>query len=126
MIYSILDNNGNVINTILASEDFVAANYPGHYALVGPEPIPPEPPPIITKTSMLARFTDQEFAGILAAAKNDVEVEGWKYRFDSASEIDLSSDRVKAGFALLVSKSLLTQARADAILADPVQPGERP
>ena len=126
MIYSILDNNGNVINTILASEDFVAANYPGHYALVGPEPTPPEPPPIITKTSMLARFTDQEFVGILSAAKTDVEVEGWKYRFDTASEIDLASDRTQAGFTLLVSKSLLTQARATAILTTAVQPGERP
>lgn len=126
MIYNILDDNGNVINTIIAEADFVEANYPGHYALVGPEPAPPAPPPIITKIAMLTRLTDAEYVGILAAAKTDVEVEAWKTRFDAASTIDLNDSRTVAGIGLLVTKGLLTQARGDEILTAEVQPQERP
>ena len=126
MIYNILDDNGNVINTIIAEADFVEANYPGHYALVGPEPTPPAPPPIITKIAMLTRLTDAEYVGILAAAKTDVEVEGWLGRFNAANTINLEDSRTVEGINLLVTKNLLTQARATAILTDPVQDSERP
>ncbi len=127
MIYNILDDTGAVINTILAEPEFVEAHYPGHYQLVGPEPAPPPPPCIITKVAMLtSRFTNAEFVGILTAAKTDPAIEAWKYVFDAASTIDLDAQNTRDGMALLVSKNLLTQARADAILNDPVQPGERP
>lgn len=82
---------------------------------------------IITKVAMLTRrLTQAEFVGILTAAKADVAIEAWKYVFDAASTIDLDSQNTKDGMALLVSKNLLTQARADAILNDPVQPEEHP
>jgi len=129
MIYNILDGAGNVINTISADEAFVAANYPGHYVLVGPEPTPAPPPEtrIITKVAMLTRrLTQAEFVGILVAAKTDPAIEAWKYVFDAASQVDLDSQNTRDGMALLVSKKLLTQARADAILEAPVQPEERP
>jgi len=126
MIYNILDDNGNVINTIIADAAFMEANYPGHYALVGPVPTPPPPPPIITKIAMLTRLTDAEYVGILTAAKTDVAVEAWKTKFDAAGTINLDDQRTKDGIALLVTKNLLAQARADAILTDPVQDSERP
>lgn len=94
-----------------------------------PPPAPPAPPPqpnIITKIAMITRFTDAEFVGILAAAKTDVEVEGWYARFSAASTINLDDQRTQDGINMLVSKNLLTQARATAILTDPVQPDERP
>lgn len=87
---------------------------------------PPPPPNIITKIAMLTRFTDAEYVGILAASKTDIEVEAWKVKFDAASTISLDDSRTQSGVAMLVSKNLLTQARADAILTDPVQPDERP
>lgn len=126
MIYDIFDDNGNIINTIIADEAFMEANYPGRYALVGPVPTPPPPPPIITKIAMLTRLTDAEYVGILAAAKTDVEIEGWLGRFNAANTINLDDQRTKDGIALLVTKNLLTQARATAILTDPVQDNERP
>ena len=91
---------------------------------------PPPPPPetrIITKVSMLTRrLTQAEFVGILVAAKTDPAIEAWKYVFDAASQVDLDSQNTRDGMALLVSKKLLTQARATAILEAPVQPEERP
>jgi hypothetical protein len=126
MIYEILDDAGNVVNTIVADESFVEANYPGHYRLVGPDPAPPPLPNIVTKIAMITRFTDPEFVGILSAAKTDVEVEGWYARFSAANTINLDDQRTQAGIAMLVGKNLLTQARATAILTDPVQPDERP
>lgn len=126
MIYNILDDSGNVINTILAEEAFVESVYPGHYVLVGPEPTPPTPPPIITKISLLTRLTDEEYVGILVAAKVDVEVEAWKNKFDTTGTVNLEDTRTITGMNLLVSKGLLTQERATEILTIPVQDSERP
>jgi hypothetical protein len=125
MIYNILDN-GNVINTIVASEEFVQTYYPNSYVLVGPEPAPPAPPPIITKISMLTRLTDEEYVGILVAAKVDIEVEAWKNKFDTTGTVNLEDSRTISGMNLLVYKGLLTQERATEILTTPVQDSERP
>jgi hypothetical protein len=125
MIYEILNDAGEVINTIVAEEWFVDQNYPGHYRLVGPEP-QPYVQPIITKVAFRFRMTDAEYVGILSAAKTDVEVVAWVETFNMVSTIDLDNQRTKDGVANLVSKNLLTQARADEILTAPVQPGERP
>lgn len=128
MIYEILNDDGEVVNTILADEAFVEKVYPGHYRLVGPEPTPPPPPPpppIITKVAFRFRLTDAEYVGILSAAKTDVEVASWVETFNMVSSIDLDNQRTKDGVANLVSKNLLTQARADEILTAPVQPNER-
>ena len=82
-------------------------------------------PNVITKLALLDRMTDAEFSAILTAAKTDTDVEAWKTRFDVATNIDLDNDRTKSGFDMLVTKTLLTQERATAILTNPVQPNER-
>lgn len=91
--------------------------------IIVPQPVPA---PIITKIAMLTRLTDAEYVGILAAAKTDVEIEGWLGRFNAASTINLQDARTVAGMSMLVSKNLLTQARSDEILNTPVQDNERP
>lgn len=91
-----------------------------------PPPPPPPLPNIITKVAFRFRFTDSEYVGILSAAKTDVEVAAWVETFNMVSSIDLDNQRTKDGVANLVSKNLLTQARADEILNAPVQPNERP
>lgn len=125
MIYEILDDNGNVVNTIIADEWFVEENYSGHYKLVGPEP-PPPPTWVITKVALRFRFTDAEYTAILAAAKTDVEVQMWYDTFNMVSSFDLQNQRTIDGINNLVSKNLLTQARADTILKTPAQPQEIP
>lgn len=87
---------------------------------------PPEPVyTVVTKVAFRFRFTDAEYAGILAAAKTDVEVQAWYETFNMTTTIDLANQRTKDGVANLVSKNLLTQDRATEILTAPVQPGER-
>ena len=83
-------------------------------------------PNIITKVAFRFRLTDAEYVGILTAAKTDVEVAAWVETFNMVSSIDLDNQRTKDGVANLVSKNLLTQARADQILTDPVLSSERP
>ena len=92
-----------------------------------PEPTPPAVvlPNIVTKVAFRFRFTDAEYAAILAAAKNDTEVQVWYDTVNMVATIDLDNQRTKDGVANLVSKNLLTQARATEILTAPVQPGER-
>lgn len=126
MIYQILNDAGEVINTILADEAFVEKNYPGHYRLVGPEPAPPPPPPIITKLAFRYRLTDAEYVGILAAAKTDVEVAAWVETFNMVAQVNLDDPRTASGLEMMVTKSLLTEARKTEILTAPVQDNERP
>lgn len=125
MIYEILNDAGEVINKIIASEEFVESQYPGHYRLLPPDPIP-VPPPIITKLAFRFRLTDQEYVGILAAAKTDVEVMAWVETFNMVTQINLDDPRTASGLEMMVSKSLLTEARKTEILTAPVQDSERP
>ena len=144
--FAIVDNSGVVDNIVIAEN---ALNVHGIWVdLTGMDPEPgngwtyvdgvftapviPEPVPappelrIITKTAMMARFTDDEFVDVLVKAKRDIKVEAWLMKFNAAATVDLDDARTISGIDLLVSKLVLTQERATAILTGPVQPAERP
>lgn len=125
MIYEIFDDSGNIVNRIVASEEFVQEHYPDHYRLAEQQDITPEPN-IITKVAFRFRMTDAEYVGVLTAAKTDIEVAAWVETFNMVTQINLDDQRTKDGVANLVSKDLLTQERATKILTNPVQPNERP
>jgi hypothetical protein len=124
MIYEILNDSGQVVNTIIADEAFVEAHYPGHYRLVGPEPS--TTPRIVTKLAFRYRLTDAEYVGILTAAKTDVSVAAWIETFNIVSQVNLDDPRTKAGLDMMVSKGLLTAERETEILTAAVQSDERP
>lgn len=123
--YTVTELDGSVRN-IIAEQAFVDQYYPGRWVFVEPEVQPalvaPHPP--ITRLAMIDRFSDAEYTGILTAAKTDVEVQGWLDRLRAISKVDLTEPRNVSWVNVLVSKNLLTQPRADAILTDPVQPEE--
>lgn len=125
MIYQILNSAGQVVNTIIASEEFVQETYPGLYRLVGPDPAPP-PTWIITKVSMISRFTPQEYVAVVAATKTDVEVQAWYDLFQAATKVDLQDPRTIAGINSLASKNILTQDRVNLILTTPARLDEIP
>lgn len=80
---------------------------------------PPPPPPynVLSKVEFRFRFADAEYAAILGAAKTDVEVQTWVETFNMVTMIDLDNQRTKDGISVLVNKNLLTQQRANEILA---------
>lgn len=55
MNYEILNDAGEVINTIVATPEFVEENYPGHYRLI-PDSSPLPLPRIITVPAWFDRF----------------------------------------------------------------------
>lgn len=124
-IYTVTELDG-FAHDIIAQQAFVDQYYPGRWVLVGPEPAPPPLPPVITKVAMISRFTPEEYVGIVGATKTDVEVQAWYDLFQAASVVNLADKRTISGINAFVPKNLLTQARADAILTDPVQDSERP
>lgn len=121
--FQILDDQNNVINTIIASIDFVKEFYPGHYREI-PDYIALSW--VITKVAMISRFTPQEFVGIINAAKIDAEVQAWYDLFQASTRVDLEDKRTISGINSLVSKGLLTQERSYEILSTSAQPNEVP
>jgi hypothetical protein len=117
MRYEILDAaNGNVVNTIDASEDFCAAYYP-FYRLVE-EPIVATPSiRTLTKLAYMNRFTDAELAAIYTVAKSNVQVEVWLDKFKLAEEINLDDSATIAGVQALEAAGLLAAGRSAEILA---------
>lgn len=116
MKYEILDDAGNVTNTIIATPEFVEANYPGHYREVIdilPQPLPVT---VITKFEFLKRFTSDERKAIYAAAKINLDVEDFKMLLDAAQEVDLAHPDTAAGVNLLEAAGLLAQGRSVEIL----------
>jgi hypothetical protein len=120
MRYNIKDENGVVINTIVASAEFMAANYAaGSYELV----IEPVAPPVVSwiievpaylrrfdsmcatpKQAALACDPDPKCQGLMNLALSRVR-EG----------IDLKSTSLQGMLQMLVSIGKITQAEADKI-----------
>lgn len=123
IVYEILDDNGKVINTINASEEFVKTYYANHWR----ERFEPDIQTwIITKLAMISRFTTEEYIGIVSATKTDPAVQAWYDLFQVTSAVNLQDKRCKDGINSFVAKNLLTQARADEILNTPAAPSEIP
>lgn len=116
MKYEILDDAGNVTNTIVASPDFVEANYHGHYREVA-EVVPTVAnPAVITKFEFLKRFTSDERKAINFAAKTDLDVEDFKMLLDAAQEVNLEHQDTISGVNSLETAGLLSSGRANEIL----------
>jgi len=70
----------------------------------------------LTKQEFIDRLTPQEFISIISAAKTDVEVEAWLFRFNNlTSTINTLDPRTLQGLGLLVTKNIITQSRLEQI-----------
>jgi hypothetical protein len=65
MSYQILDDEGIVINTINADQEFVEQNYPNRWIYI-PEPPAPEPEPVKTDEEKLADAISAAVAKLIA------------------------------------------------------------
>lgn len=114
MVYEILDSDGNVVNTIIATPEFMEENYPaGNYREVPQSPVPNY---IVTKYAFLMRFTTTERTAALTESKTNVSVEDFWSLLYAAEYVDLSNSETIAGVDLLVSLGILTPARGQEIL----------
>jgi hypothetical protein len=71
----------------------------------------------ISSGEYVLRFTAAENAAITAAAETDPLIAGLLARVRESAEVVLYAPEVVQGVGYLVAQALLTQARADAILA---------
>jgi hypothetical protein len=72
---------------------------------------------VIFSADFVLRFTPEENAAITAAAATDELVAGFLTQVRATPTVRLYSDVVVQGLAYLVSQNLITQERADVILA---------
>jgi hypothetical protein len=93
---------------------------PGPRWLYDGEKFSPPPfkslPPVITKAEFRFRLTDEEYVGILSAAKIDVEVQAWVETFNMSTQIMLDDPRTVSGLEMMVGKGLLTEERKTEVL----------
>lgn len=80
-------------------------------------PAEPQPPRRLTRLEFIARLTQEEFAGLLAASKTSIEVEAfiklmdWVTPDPDGTSVDLDDARTVGGV-----RALFTPERADQIL----------
>ena len=91
-----------------------------------PAPVTPDSR-VLAVFNFKARFTAPERIAARVAAKTDDEVADFLDLVDSIKAgVDLDHPMTTAGLAMLVTKGLLTSARATAIQSAALQDGERP
>ncbi len=116
MVYQILDDEGDVINTINAELDFVEIHYPGRYRDVTPLPAPEPRKRILTRFEFRSLFTFAEMVAITTAAKTDVGVEVFMKSMEVAEEVDLDYPDVDQGLDYLILRGLIPPEKKKQIL----------
>ncbi|MCA3000315.1 MAG: hypothetical protein ING75_17135 [Rhodocyclaceae bacterium] len=145
MRYNIKDENGNVINTILATPEFMAANYAaGTYELAAQQDSAPafEDPSawFISKDKFNARFTPSESIRLelaqihnpeaslqaqqIAAALRVVEKQKSDVQYLDLTPNSANRARIEAGLGYGKAAGVLTDARIAEMMAKPA-PAER-
>ena len=126
----ILDDKNQVINTIVASEDFAQQHYPDRWRLAAQQPEATEPAPQATQLTRLQfrnRFTLAEKAAIEFAALDDptaptpqrqqaAMLRACLADQAAAEFIDLLDPAIIDGVQLLVQAGLLTEERGLEVL----------
>ena len=116
--YDILNEAGEVVNTIIADEEFMQQTYPNsNYAEQAKDQRPI--PKILSKQEFRFRFTTAEYSALLLAAKTDTEVQTWVETFNLYTDINLDDGYVVESINMMVSKGIIASHRKDAILSYP-------
>lgn len=142
--YARLDANGFAVDVIVTPPELVARFHPdwlaqqtfvvvpdgtmpgaaltitNGIASVGPNPLPPAPPPnpsVISGLSFLKRFTVGERAAIMGSGDNTVKAFQFEMQIASAGgDVNLLDPDMIAGVNYLVTATILTSQRATQIL----------
>ena len=115
MKFNILDKQGEVINTIVASLEFVEATY-AYFKEVPEQTVTTETSRTITRFQFLSLFTEAELVAVYTAAKQSVLLEVYLAKLNATSEVDLNSTETITGVRKLEEIGLINQGRAVEIL----------
>lgn len=114
-LYNILEN-GQVVNTIIADEQFMIDNYSEYeLVVVQPSPSPPARAPKITRYEFRSRFTTPE--KIAMYDSTDTLIKVFLDDIQSAEYIDLALQDTIDGVNYLESQGLIAAGRAAEILS---------
>lgn len=116
--YKILNEENEIINTIVADQAFVDEHYPNQYRLVETDPEPTQVS-ILTPLQLRRLFTFSEKVALEDAIRDgNSSIKVLMDDLAAAEFVDLSDPLVITGLQLLVQQEFLTQARADQIIAN--------
>lgn len=124
-VYRVLNGQGQTINRIVATTEFMQAHYPdGNYELEEIFTPPVDPAPIRIDTPLfIMRFTPQERVAMRQAAKAENEyaplIEDWLAILNDPrlAYVELGDPNLIAAMGMMVQLGLLTQERADIVMA---------
>ena len=125
MKYEIFDESGEVINVILADDEFMQDQYPdGNYRVVeeveqdtAESELEPRPPRLLTRLAFRNLMTLAEKTAIYEAAAGSAMVRVWLDDLAVAEEINLDDPSTVEGLKALEAAGLLAEGRAAEILA---------
>lgn len=136
--FNILEN-GVVVNTIVATPEFMAARYSEAQYQEAGEAVAAAPAPTryITKLAFRNRFTEPEKVAIEMAALDDpalpleqrvqrATLRAYMKDLEAATYVDLDREDTRNGVLALEQMGVLGEGRATNILDDDVEPHERP
>ena len=118
-VFIIKDLNGEEINRIVASENFVSENYE-FYELVPELEVETLPEP--TRWPLIdfrKRFTAVEKVALYQATETDIMIKIFMDDLAATPEVVQDDPELNQGIAYVVSKGILTLERARAILDNP-------
>ena len=118
MVYAILNENGEVINRIVAERWFVDKYYPDQYRLEEDTPeVDPELSPIITVLQLRRLFTFQEKLVVeQAISDGNAALKVFMDDLSASSYVDLTDPLVTQGLEVLVQSEIITSERKTEIL----------
>ena len=123
--YQVFNEGGEVIDVIVATEEFMRQKYPnGSYV----ERHLPKPDfsRIISKREFRFRFTTAEYTALLSAAKTDAEVQAWVETFNLYNEIHLDDPYVIESVGMMADKNIIDASRKETILSTNGVPTDTP
>lgn len=126
-IFEILDETGNVINTVVAEKDFVEANFQHFREHVAPEEEAPPPeaplPLMVSPIEFKLLFTSAERVGMKAARPTDAILDDFFDILDDPrlTVVDLGLQSTKDALAHMVAQGYVSADRPPEILAGVVK-----
>ncbi len=131
MPYEILDENGDVVNTIVADLAFVEEHFPGKFRELVVPPTPLAATWALSRRAFKARFPREKWIAAKVASASSPQLADFFEDFELSSFIDVTNPLTVAAVTALATPETpvefrLTEAEVSAVLNVPAAPDELP